>query len=91
MFYAIYTALIVISAAFVLIPGLPLFPLMWLSQVVNAILLPAVMLFMLKLANDASLMKGWRNSRSTNAFAVVLSILVTIATAALLIAPLLTR
>jgi NRAMP (natural resistance-associated macrophage protein)-like metal ion transporter len=91
MFYAIYTALIVLSAAFVLIPRLPLFPLMWLSQVVNAVLLPAVLVFMLILANDGSLMKNWRNSRPTNVFAIVLSILVTIATFALLVAPLLTR
>jgi Mn2+/Fe2+ NRAMP family transporter len=64
---------------------------MWLSQVVNAVLLPAVLVFMLILANDGSLMKNWRNSRPTNVFAIVLSILVTIATFALLVAPLLTR
>lgn len=91
MFYAIYTGMIVISAAIVLIPKLPLFPLMWLSQVANAVLLPAVMVFMLLLANDVHLMKTWRNSRRTNIAAIVLSILVTAATAALLIAPLLTR
>lgn len=89
MFYGIYTTMIVLSAGIVLIPGLPLFPLMWLSQVANAVLLPAIMVFMLILANDAGLMKNWRNSRPINAFAVVLAVLVTVATLALLIAPVL--
>jgi len=89
MFYGIYTTIIVLSAGIVLIPGLPLFPLMWLSQVANAVLLPAIMVFMLILANDAGLMKNWRNSRPINAFAVVLAVLVTVATLALLIAPVL--
>jgi len=89
MFYGIYTAIIVASAAFVLIPGIPLFTLMWLSQVVNAILLPVVMVFMLVFANDVSLMKNWRNSRATNALAIALSALVVAATLTLLISPLL--
>ncbi len=84
-FYGLYTVLIVLSALIVLIPGLPLFPLMWLSQVANAVLLPAVMIFMLILANDVRLMKQWRNSRMTNGLAVVLSVLVTVATVALFI------
>ncbi len=84
MFYGLYTALIVLSAGIVLIPGLPLFPLMWLSQVVNAVLLPAVMVFMLYLANDVRIMKTWHNSRWTNGLAIMLAMLITAATAALL-------
>lgn len=84
MFYGLYTFMIVLSAAIVLIPGLPLFPLMWLSQVVNAVLLPAVMVLMLRLANDSSIMKTWCNSRVTNTFATVLAVLITIATGVLL-------
>jgi Mn2+/Fe2+ NRAMP family transporter len=84
VFYGIYTALIVISAAVVLIPGITLFPLMWLSQVLNALLLPAVVLLMLRLANSARLMGKWRNSRLTNALAAILALAILIATLALL-------
>jgi NRAMP (natural resistance-associated macrophage protein)-like metal ion transporter len=91
MFYGIYTTLIVLTSAFVLIPGLPLFPLMWLSQVANAVLLPAIMGFMLILANDGGLMKRWRNTRANNWAAGVLAILVTISTVAMLASPLLQR
>ena len=84
MFYALFTGMIVLSTLIVLIPGLPLFPLMWLSQVVNAVLLPLVMVFMLMLANDVRIMKHWHNSRLTNVLATVLALLVTAATVALL-------
>jgi len=84
MFYGLYAALIVLSAAIVLLPGLPLFPLMWLSQVVNAVLLPAVMVFMLVLANDVRIMKHYHNSRLTNVLATALALLVTVATVTML-------
>jgi Mn2+/Fe2+ NRAMP family transporter len=84
IFYGLYTSLIVLSSIVVLLPGLPLFPLMWLSQVLNAILLPLVMAFMLRLANDTGIMKKWRNSRLTNLLAAVLAAVITLATAALL-------
>jgi Mn2+/Fe2+ NRAMP family transporter len=80
VFYGIYTALIILSSAVVLIPGLPLFPLMWLSQVVNAVLLPMVMVFMLLLANDRHIMQNWRNSPWINALAIGLAVLITAAT-----------
>jgi len=40
---------------------------------------------MLLLANDAGLMKGWRNKRLTNILAIVLAALVTIATVSLFV------
>lgn len=84
-FYGLYTAMIVISAGIVLIPGVPLFPLMWLSQVANAVLLPAVMAFMLYLANQRDIMREWRNSRLNNILATALMVLITAATIVLLI------
>ena len=52
VFYGLYTGLVALSAAVVLLPGVPLFPLMWLSQTLNAILLPVLLVLMLRLAND---------------------------------------
>ena len=71
-FYGLYIALIVLSSLIVLIPGLRLFPLMWLSQVANAVLLPAILVLMLRLANDASLMKEWRSPKLSNILVVIL-------------------
>ena len=83
-FYGVYTLLVVLSALIALIPGLPLFAMMWLSQVVNAVLLPAILVFMLYLANDLRIMKHWHNSRLTNLLTLGLAVLVTVATVALL-------
>lgn len=85
MFYGLYTFLIVLSAAIVLTPGLPLFPVMWLSQVVNAVLLPTVLVFMLYLANDAGIMKNWRNTRLINLLAGGLAVLVMVAMVTLIL------
>ncbi len=84
-FYGLYAGQIVLSALIVLIPGVPLFPLMWLSQVINAVLLPITMVLMLLLANNPALMNTWKNGRVTNVLAIGLSVLVTIATVALFI------
>lgn len=83
IFYGLYTGLIVLSALIVLIPGLRLFLLMWLSQVANAVLLPLVLVLMLKLANDSRLMRRWTNRRASNVMVVVLTVLVSAATVAL--------
>lgn len=84
-FYRLYGAQIVLGSLIVLIPGIPLFPLMWLTQVTNAVLLPITMVLMLRLANNPALMYGWKNGRVTNVLAIGLSVLVTIATVALFI------
>ncbi len=85
VFYGLYTAIIAVSTLIVLIPGLPLFPLMWLSQVANAILLPVVLLLMLKLVNDRYLMRTHTNNRFTNVLVIILGVLVVAATAALFV------
>jgi Mn2+/Fe2+ NRAMP family transporter len=83
VFYNLYTAQIVLGVAIVLIPGIPLFPLMWLSQVANAVLLPVVLFIMLKLANNVRLMGDWRNHRAVNVITTGLGLLVSVAAVAM--------
>ncbi len=71
-FYSIYTLLIVLGAGTVMVPGLPLLKVLYLSQVANGILLPAVLVFMLVLANRRDLLGEHVNSRTFNAIAWVL-------------------
>ncbi len=68
-FYWIYTLLIAGAAALVLIPRLPLIKLILYSQVVNGMLLPFVLIFMLKLVNKTDLMGTYTNSRLGNIIA----------------------
>jgi NRAMP (natural resistance-associated macrophage protein)-like metal ion transporter len=65
-FYWLYTVLIVFGAGVVLLPRFPLFRVMVLSQVVNGILLPFVLVFVLLLVNDKELMGDYTNSRWYN-------------------------
>ncbi|MBI5906217.1 MAG: Nramp family divalent metal transporter, partial [Deltaproteobacteria bacterium] len=68
-FFWLYTGLIVLGGAFVLWPKAPLILIMYFSQVVNGVLLPFVLVFMLKLANDRQLMGEHVNSRAFNGIA----------------------
>ena len=65
-FYSIYTGTIVFSAGLVLLPKFPLIKAMYISQVINGILLPFVLIFMLLLINKRELMGGYINSRFFN-------------------------
>ncbi len=56
VFMGLYTALIVIGALVVLVPGMPLTGLIILSQSLNGILLPIILIFMLRLVNNPRIM-----------------------------------
>jgi len=73
VFYGIYIGIIVLSVVTVLIPGIPLFPLMWLSQALNALLLPVLLVLVLKLVNDSRIMGHWTNGRLQNGLAWALT------------------
>ncbi len=65
-FLGFYTAFIVIGAGVILIPDVPLIKIMFLSQTVNGILLPIVLIIMLRLVNDRALMGSYVNSKRMN-------------------------
>jgi len=68
-FYWLYTSLIVVGTGLVLIPGVPLVRMILLSQVLNGILLPVILIFTLKLINRKDLMGKWVNSPIYNLIA----------------------
>ncbi len=69
VFYWLYTVLIVLGAAVLLVPRLPLVYVSVLSQVANGVVLPLVLVFMLLLTNDRELMGRYTNSRRFNIIA----------------------
>ncbi len=69
VFYWLYTLLIVIGAGVVLLPGFPLVQMILFSQVINGLLLPLVLVFMIRLVNDRDLMREWVNPRFYNLIA----------------------
>ena len=79
-FYWFYTLLIGAGAAVILIPNFPMQKVALFSQVLNGILLPIILLFMLKLINKAELMGKWVNSLLFNVIAWATAIIVIILT-----------
>jgi NRAMP (natural resistance-associated macrophage protein)-like metal ion transporter len=79
-FYWLYTALIVAGGAVVMIPGLPLVKIAVLSQVVNGIVLPFVLIFMLLLINKKELMGEYVNSRLFNVIAWLTTVIMVVLT-----------
>ncbi|HXF25681.1 MAG TPA: divalent metal cation transporter [Bryobacteraceae bacterium] len=62
IFYWLYTLLIAVGAAVILLPNFPLVPMILFSQVINGVLLPFVLIFMILLVNRRGLMKEWTNT-----------------------------
>jgi NRAMP (natural resistance-associated macrophage protein)-like metal ion transporter len=75
-FYWFYTLLLAGGAGIVLIPNFPLVKFSILSQVLNGVLLPIVLIFMLRLINKHELMGKYTNSRWFNAMAWLTTIIV---------------
>ena len=81
-FYWFYTLLIVLGGGLVLVPNFPIVRFVVWSQVLNGVLLPVIMIFMLKLINKPELMGRHVNSRwfnwaawTTAAIVIVLSVM----------------
>jgi len=75
-FYWLYTLLLAVGAAVVLIPNFPLVKVIIGSQVLNGVLLPVVLIFMLRLINRRELMGKYTNSLWLNVIAWTTAIVV---------------
>ncbi|NWG02032.1 MAG: Nramp family divalent metal transporter [Syntrophaceae bacterium] len=73
-FYGFYSMMIFLGAGIILYPNFPLIPIMYFSQVVNGMVLPFVLIFMLLLINDKKLMMHYTNGPIFNIIAWVTSI-----------------
>ncbi len=83
-FFGIFAVMLGAAGLVVLIPELPLVRVMLLSQILNGILLPFVLIFLILLTNDTRLMGAYRNSWVFNAIASVTVIVMIVLTAALI-------
>ena len=84
IFNGLYTFVIVSSAAIILVPGLDLIAIMLVSQVVNGVLLPFLLIFMMLIINDRTIMGRHVNTRLNNALAWATIVVVIALTAVLM-------
>jgi NRAMP (natural resistance-associated macrophage protein)-like metal ion transporter len=65
-FYALFTIIILIGAGVILIPNAPLIDITVWTQILNAILLPVVLICMMVIVNDKEIMEQYTNNRMQN-------------------------
>jgi NRAMP (natural resistance-associated macrophage protein)-like metal ion transporter len=68
-FYTLYSLMIILGAVLVMIPNAPLIPIMYFSQVLNGMVLPIILFFMIHLINDPAIMGYQANGRLANILA----------------------
>jgi NRAMP (natural resistance-associated macrophage protein)-like metal ion transporter len=75
-FYFLITFLIAVGASIILIPNMPLIKIMIISQVLNGILLPVILVYMLRLSSNKKLMGEHANSALFNVFTWAICIII---------------
>ena len=76
VFHGLYLLLIILAVVIIMIPSAPLLSILYLSQVVNGILLPFVLILMLLIINDRKIMRDHVNSRIFNLISIATIIIV---------------
>jgi Mn2+/Fe2+ NRAMP family transporter len=89
VFYGSYLLIVAVAVAVVLTPSVPLIPILYLTQALNAILLLPLLVFMHRIGGDRELMGDLANSRALSlaqlaAFAIVAASVLGLAATALL-------
>jgi Mn2+/Fe2+ NRAMP family transporter len=89
IFFTLFTALVITGAALALVPKLPVIKLLVFIQVLNGVLLPIVLVFILLLINDQRLVGELKNTRLYNLLGWTTFALITTAVVVMLISQLL--
>lgn len=84
-FYGFYSIIILLGAGTILFPNFPLIPIMYFSQVLNGMVLPFILIFMLLLINDKKLMGEHANGFVFNTIAWLTSIAMIVLTLLLIV------
>jgi Mn2+/Fe2+ NRAMP family transporter len=78
-FYVLFLGQLIVAAIAILLPGVSLFNLAIASQALNAMTLPLVFYYLIKLTSNKSLMGNYINSTFQRNFAVVSTVVIAIA------------
>jgi len=90
-FYTLFATIMTIGVAIILIPNAPLIKITIAAQIINAILLPLVLISMVMIVNNKDIMGVHVNNRFQNAIALSTTGIIVILSLSLLILPLILR
>lgn len=85
----IITGIILFSALLVILPGVDLFDIMMSAQVINGVLLPVLLVFLVLIASDRRIMGEYRNGRVGNVLTWATIVLITVLTVVMFVLQLL--
>ncbi|SEJ83970.1 NRAMP (natural resistance-associated macrophage protein) metal ion transporters [Propionispira arboris] len=85
VFFGVYTVIILLGAGIALWPNISLTDVMLVSQVVNGVLLPPILIFMVLIANNQTIMGQYKNSEWYNIVAWIFTIVLIALTLMLLL------
>jgi Mn2+/Fe2+ NRAMP family transporter len=83
VFYSTFGVVVVTSVGFVLVPGAPLVPILYLSQALNAVLLLPLLIFVYGIVRDRETMGKHATGRFSSAAALTVIALLTLCVTAL--------
>ncbi|MDM7921113.1 MAG: divalent metal cation transporter [Pyrinomonadaceae bacterium] len=78
IFLGIFTGLIILGCVVAMIPGIPQIKLLIVTQSINGILLPVLLVSIVKLANNREIMGEYANTRLMNAVAYSITAIVSV-------------
>ncbi len=78
-FYILYIVQLAVAMVITLVPGISLFKLAVVTQIINAMALPLVFYYLIKLASNKELMGNYSNSGFQNYFSIIATIVIFIA------------
>jgi NRAMP (natural resistance-associated macrophage protein)-like metal ion transporter len=89
-FFTLFTIIVIVGIAIILVPGAPLIQITLGSQVINGVLLPVVLICMMLMVNNKEIMGEYVNSGIKNAIGWVTIVVLIILTAILTFEPIVT-
>jgi NRAMP (natural resistance-associated macrophage protein)-like metal ion transporter len=90
-FYALFTFIILVGVIIILIPNAPLIAITIWSQIINAMLLPVVLISMIFMVNNKKIMGKYTNNLFQNTVGWSTTVILIILTVMLIISPLIGR
>jgi Mn2+/Fe2+ NRAMP family transporter len=78
-FYAIFLTQMIIAGCVVLLPGINIFHLVIVTQSINAMILPLVFYYLIKLSSSTVLMKEYVNTKFQKYFSIIATVVIIVA------------
>jgi len=90
-FYALFTLIMAVAVGIILIPGAPLITITIWSQILNAMMLPVVLISMIVMVNNPKIMGAYVNNKAQNIIGWSTTIILLVLSSILVLSPLIKR